>query len=313
MESNALLFGYTGIYCDAVTCGYPLGNGYRMYLPELMRFNSPDSWSPFGKGGIHPYAYCEADPINHVDPSGHFAFLAGLGLQILAIGFMIMPAAHGVGVAAEEMAMPVLEAVDATTAATSEVTEGVGGVIPDAIASTSRATGAAEDLASAAEMPQLDDPHLLSTSQSTAAQPGRPWRPFDWDAPAPAPSRPTIPELIQRARVYVGQNPREVAAHYDSLLQSNVRGVRRPDGRKLLLHQLARELEREDVYAKDLQGFTTKKQLARDLGSSDRAFTDVRSNVRRSPGSRSQQAYVLHWFFNQQVDPRAEGVDLRED
>ena len=56
-----LLVGYTGTYQDPVTVGYPLGNGYRMYLPELMRFNSPDSWSPFGKGGIHPYAYCAVD------------------------------------------------------------------------------------------------------------------------------------------------------------------------------------------------------------------------------------------------------------
>ena len=48
-----LLVGYTGAYQDPVTGGYPLGNGYRMYLPELMRFNSPDSWSPFSKGW-HP-------------------------------------------------------------------------------------------------------------------------------------------------------------------------------------------------------------------------------------------------------------------
>ena len=294
-----LLVGYTGAYQDPVTGGYLLGNGYRMYLPELMRFSAPDSMSPFGEGGIHPYAYCEDDPINHADPSGHLAFLAGLGLQIFAMGLMVMPGAHGVGVAAEEMGIPVLKAVDATTVATSEVTEGVGGVIPQGIASTNRATGAAE-------VPQLDGPHLPGTSQSTAAQPNGVWRPFDWDAPTPAPvpapNRPTLPELIQRARVYVGQNPGEVEAHYDSLIQSNVRGVRLPDEQQLLLHQLARELEREDVYAKDLPGFTTKKQLARDLGSSDRVFTDLRYNARRNPASRSQKVYVLHWFFEEQVD-----------
>ena len=75
-----LLVGYTGAYQDPVIGGYPLGNGYRMYLPELMRFNSPDSWSPFGKGGIHPYAYCEADPINRADPSGHIGGLGILGV-----------------------------------------------------------------------------------------------------------------------------------------------------------------------------------------------------------------------------------------
>ncbi|MCY1433952.1 hypothetical protein D9M71_499940 [compost metagenome] len=36
-----------------------------------MRFNSPDSWSPFGKGGVNAYAYCEGDPRNRVDPTGH--------------------------------------------------------------------------------------------------------------------------------------------------------------------------------------------------------------------------------------------------
>lgn len=36
-----------------------------------MRFHSPDILSPFGAGGIHAYAYCAGDPINHVDPTGH--------------------------------------------------------------------------------------------------------------------------------------------------------------------------------------------------------------------------------------------------
>lgn len=63
--------GYSGAYPDPVTGGYPLGNGYRIYLPELMRFAAPDDWSPFGQGGINPYAYCADDPVNYTDPSGH--------------------------------------------------------------------------------------------------------------------------------------------------------------------------------------------------------------------------------------------------
>lgn len=51
---------------------YLLGNGYRGYKPELMRFNSPDTLSPFGKGGANAYAYCANDPVNRLDPSGHF-------------------------------------------------------------------------------------------------------------------------------------------------------------------------------------------------------------------------------------------------
>ncbi|PYC26073.1 RHS repeat-associated core domain-containing protein [Pseudomonas mosselii] len=51
--------------------GYLLGNGYRTYNPALMRFNSPDSLSPFEAGGLNPYSYCSGDPINNIDPSGH--------------------------------------------------------------------------------------------------------------------------------------------------------------------------------------------------------------------------------------------------
>jgi len=36
-----------------------------------MRFNSPDSWSPFGRGGVNAYGYCGGDPGNYSDPSGH--------------------------------------------------------------------------------------------------------------------------------------------------------------------------------------------------------------------------------------------------
>jgi RHS repeat-associated protein len=49
---------------------YFLGNGYRCYSPALKRFISPDSWSPFGNGGINIYAYCGCDPVNRQDPSG---------------------------------------------------------------------------------------------------------------------------------------------------------------------------------------------------------------------------------------------------
>ncbi|PWB35176.1 hypothetical protein DCO48_04120 [Pseudomonas sp. SDI] len=48
---------------------YLLGN-YRVFSPVLMRFTRPDSWSPFGKGGLNAYAYCLGDPLNRTDPSG---------------------------------------------------------------------------------------------------------------------------------------------------------------------------------------------------------------------------------------------------
>jgi len=64
--------GFNGEQPDPLTGHYHLGNGYRQFNPVLMRFNSPDSWSPFGKGGINAYAYCGGDPANRVDPNGHW-------------------------------------------------------------------------------------------------------------------------------------------------------------------------------------------------------------------------------------------------
>ncbi|WP_419710840.1 RHS repeat-associated core domain-containing protein [Pseudomonas sp. NFX224] len=64
------LVGFNGEWPDPVTGHYFLGNGYRAFNPVLKRFNSPDSLSPFGKGGMNTYAYCAGDPINRVDPNG---------------------------------------------------------------------------------------------------------------------------------------------------------------------------------------------------------------------------------------------------
>jgi RHS repeat-associated protein len=67
------LLGYNGEHRDPITGHYLLGNGYRAFNPVLMRFNSPDSLSPFGEGGINAYAYCKGDPVNRLDPTGHSA------------------------------------------------------------------------------------------------------------------------------------------------------------------------------------------------------------------------------------------------
>ena len=65
------LLGFNGELPDPVTGHYHLGRGYRQFIPVLMRFNSPDSWSPFGKGGINAYAYCGGEPVNRSDSTGH--------------------------------------------------------------------------------------------------------------------------------------------------------------------------------------------------------------------------------------------------
>lgn len=73
--------GYNGQLHEVDTQCQLLGSGYRAYNPVLLRFHSTDSEAPFGEGGINPYAYVKNDPVNHVDPTGHFAWWA-VGLVV---------------------------------------------------------------------------------------------------------------------------------------------------------------------------------------------------------------------------------------
>ncbi|EKT4480116.1 RHS repeat-associated core domain-containing protein [Pseudomonas putida] len=66
-----LTLGYTGQRYVRLTNCYHLGNGYRAFSPQIMRFLSPDSLSPFRNRTLNAYAYCMGDPINRHDPSGH--------------------------------------------------------------------------------------------------------------------------------------------------------------------------------------------------------------------------------------------------
>lgn len=81
-ESDVFFPGFNGERLDPVTGDYLLGNGYRAFNPVLMRFNSPDSRSPFEEGGLNAYAYCVGDPVNQVDPTGH------MPLSTLLIGIL---------------------------------------------------------------------------------------------------------------------------------------------------------------------------------------------------------------------------------
>ena len=87
-EYLSSVLGFNGERIDPVLGGYHLGNGYRLYSPSLRRFTSPDSMSPFGAGGINPYAYCEGDPINNTDPTGHsiFGTLFMVGMALIPGG-----------------------------------------------------------------------------------------------------------------------------------------------------------------------------------------------------------------------------------
>ncbi len=118
------VLGFSGEALDPSTGLYLLGNGYRAYSPALMRFVSPDSMSPFGAGGLNPYAYCGGDPINRVDPTGHF-WKALLGIALSVVGFALSVVTMGA-------ATPL--AVIGLTLAAASTTLGIAGIIVDEVA-----------------------------------------------------------------------------------------------------------------------------------------------------------------------------------
>ena len=78
---------YRGYYYDRETGLYYLNSRY--YNPQWRRFISPDDTSyldPETPNGLNLYAYCNNDPVNYADPSGHLAAwvmaLIGMGLGI---------------------------------------------------------------------------------------------------------------------------------------------------------------------------------------------------------------------------------------
>ncbi|WP_080427543.1 RHS repeat-associated core domain-containing protein [Burkholderia ubonensis] len=97
----ATSIGFNGYPLDHTTGCYIMGNGYRLYNPAMRAFYSPDSLSPFGAAGISRYQYCNLDPVNYTDPSGHLAgqiigafALISLGLSISSIGVSIASSAY---------------------------------------------------------------------------------------------------------------------------------------------------------------------------------------------------------------------------
>jgi len=84
-ERTELQPAYNGELLDNPSGCYLLGAGHhRPYSPTLQYFLAPDALSPFGEGGTNAYAYCAGDPINRIDPTGHFWkwIVAGLSLVV---------------------------------------------------------------------------------------------------------------------------------------------------------------------------------------------------------------------------------------
>lgn len=105
---------FNGERADPLNETYPLGNGYRAFNPVLMRFYHPDNLSSFGAGGINPYAYCDCDPINRADPSGHHSALGWLGIATgVVLGVLLTPVSGATSLAVA------LSAISAATAALS--------------------------------------------------------------------------------------------------------------------------------------------------------------------------------------------------
>ena len=118
---NSCIMGFNGERMDPVSGHYHLGNGYRAYSPELMRFTCPDSMSPFGAGGINSYAYCAGDPVNHADPTGHHSFWGWFGIGVgVALGALLTPVSGGSSLALALSAVSVTLAVVSTGLAVAQ-------------------------------------------------------------------------------------------------------------------------------------------------------------------------------------------------
>nr|WP_314618481.1 RHS repeat-associated core domain-containing protein [uncultured Pseudomonas sp.] len=96
--TSAPALGFCGQRHDPLTGNYPLGNGHRSYSPTLMRFLSPDSLSPFDRGGLNSYAYCGGDPVNRIDPGAQFwqRVLGAFSSMVTGLGAIVRTARNEV-------------------------------------------------------------------------------------------------------------------------------------------------------------------------------------------------------------------------
>ncbi|WP_434627707.1 RHS repeat-associated core domain-containing protein [Chromobacterium sp. CV08] len=142
MDDSVL--GWNGERRDPVSGASHLGNGYRAYSPALMRFHCPDSLSPFGAGGVNPYAYCAGDPVDRADPSGHLSWQAWTMMGLGVAGLGLAAITKGISIVASGGIIAALESASAASLA-------IGGaaVVADAAAIASGITERSDPKASA--------------------------------------------------------------------------------------------------------------------------------------------------------------------
>ncbi|TGO87381.1 hypothetical protein BPOR_0230g00080 [Botrytis porri] len=133
---------FNGQWRDPVTGWYHLGNGYRVYNPQLRRFHTPDPWAPFASGETNPYVYCLGDPINRVDPSGHFS-LFGMNftwkdLIMVVIGIAV---SVGVGILTGGASLAIQVGVGIAAGVVSDVASGMIGSVANGEKITWRSVG----------------------------------------------------------------------------------------------------------------------------------------------------------------------------
>lgn len=131
---------YNGARMDVLTGQQYLGNGYRGYSPALFRFTSHDDWSPFNTGGPNGYTYCDGDPVNRDDPSGHVSWQSGLGIGLGVLGILGTLFTAGASLAATGCLSVGLAAASGG-ALVADVTGIISGATPDSSPKVSSALG----------------------------------------------------------------------------------------------------------------------------------------------------------------------------
>jgi RHS repeat-associated protein len=266
-------FGYTAQFLDGIVAGYPLGEGYRWYSPSAMRFTTADRWSPFGRGGINPYAYCEADPLNRRDPSGHMwmpeidAMYSREDLEVQ--GFLD---SNGALTTWSRSPSPAIEANRPTPAHEPIAMQRARSAEPAAAASGARS---------------LTTPTALSPAVSVALSPDI----FEqWEPPPP-----TYKQVLQEAiDLHEGITRKEIQRYWPTL--SFPRGHDFVPQKKLI--SFVRVLQTRNVRARRLTDYPGTAKLSTDLGYSSRAIWNMRYNYNAGKNLRARGNFreLLWWL-----------------